>query len=215
MSDAPLIIVGAGGHGRVVADAALSAGRRVLSFVDAQPPQAELLGLPVRQLEASQIPALAAELGAELVVAVGDNWARKSLQTALAAADARLGSVLHPSCIVAASASLGPGVVILAGAIVGVAARIGAGSIINTGARVDHDANIGAFSHLSPGATLGGEVTLGEGTHLAVGVSVRNRISVGAWSIVGVGAAVVQDLPDHVLAFGVPAKVVRALEPPR
>jgi sugar O-acyltransferase (sialic acid O-acetyltransferase NeuD family) len=215
MSDAPLIIVGAGGHGRVVADAALEAGRRVLAFVDAQPRSQELLGIPVHHVQALEIPAFASQLGAEVVVAIGDNWARKAMQEALVAAAVPLASVLHPSSVVAKSALLGSGVMILAGAVVGVAARIGDGSIINTGARIDHDGAIGAFSHLSPGATLGGEVTVGEGTHLAVGVSVRNRVSIGCWSLVGVGAAVVKDLPERVMAFGVPARVVGPWKSPR
>lgn len=214
MTPPPLLIVGAGGHGRVVADAARCAGRRVVAFADAQPRRAELLGIPVEQAEVAAIPALATSLGAEVVVALGDNRLRKAVQEALAFAGLPLGCVVHPSSTVASSASLGAGTVVLAGAIVGVAAKIGEGGIINTGARVDHDGDIGAFCHLSPGATLGGEVTIGEGTHLAVGVSVRNRIRIGCWSLIGVGAAVVKNVPDAVLAFGVPARIVRSLEPP-
>lgn len=213
MSQAPLIIVGGGGHGRVVADAALEAGRSVLAFVDARPSSAELLGIKVEQLEAADVPAFAADHGAEVVIAIGDNRTRKRILELLRAAGTPLASVLHPSSVIAASAVLGAGVMILARAIVGVSARIGDGSIINTGASVDHDGSIGAFSHLSPGVTLGGEVTVGEGTHLAIGVSVRNRVQIGAWSLVGVGAAVVGNLPDRVKAVGVPARVVGAWEP--
>jgi acetyltransferase EpsM len=184
----------------------------VLAFVDAQPQQPELLGIPVRQADVAAIPALVTGLGAEVVVALGDNRLRKAVQEALVLAGLPISCVVHPSSTNAASARFGPGTVILAGGIVGVAANIGEGSIVNTGARVDHDANIGAFSHLSPGVTLGGEVTVGEGTHLAVGVSVRNRVTIGCWSLIGVGAAVVSDVPDRVLAFGVPARVVRSLE---
>jgi sugar O-acyltransferase (sialic acid O-acetyltransferase NeuD family) len=214
MTDAPLIILGAGGHGRVVADAALSSGRRVLSFVDEGSTMPEMHGVPVRRLDVAGALDLASQHDAELVVAIGDNRTRKKLQEELAAAGARLASVLHPSSVIASSATIGRGTVILACAVVGVDARIADGCIVNTGARVDHDGNIGAFSHLSPGATLGGQVSLGEGVHLAVGVSVRNRVHIGAWSIIGVGAAVVQDVPESVMAYGVPARVVRSLEPP-
>src|SRR5213075_1704327 len=110
MSDAPLIIVGAGGHGRVVADAALEAGRRVLAFVDAEPRSQELLGIAVHHVQAPYIPAFASQLGAEVVVAIGDNRARKAVQEALVATGVPLASVLHPSSVIAKSALLGSGV---------------------------------------------------------------------------------------------------------
>lgn len=210
---APLLILGAGGHGRVLADAAVSAGRRVLAYADEEPRAESYAGVPVRKIRASAVPQLAAELGAEVVVAVGSNRTRQRLQLELQRADVPLGTIVHPSSVIAASARLGAGVVVLAGAVVGVDVELLEGCIVNTGARVDHDGVIGAFSHLSPGATLGGEVSVGEGTHLAVGVSVRNRIRIGRWCMVGVGAAVVKDLPDAVLALGVPARPVGPWEP--
>jgi sugar O-acyltransferase (sialic acid O-acetyltransferase NeuD family) len=210
---APLLVLGAGGHGRVVADAAVSAGRRVLAFADEAPRAESYGGIPVRKAPASAVPRLAAELGAEVVVAVGSNWARQRLQLELGRANVPLATIVHPSSVVAASARLAAGVVVLAGVVVGVDVQLLEGCIVNTGARVDHDGIIGAFSHLSPGATLGGEVSVGEGTHLAVGVSVRNRVRIGSWCMVGVGAAVVKDLPDGVLALGVPARPVAPWEP--
>lgn len=212
MNGRPLLVVGAGGHGRVVADAALSAGRIVSCFVDARPSCAQLLGAPVEKVATDEIPARAAQLGADVIVAIGDNRTRQSVQQFLQAARVPLAVVAHPSSVVAASASLGAGAVLLARTVVGVDALIGEGAIINTGAQVDHDCQIGAFCHLSPAVALGGEVVVGEGTHLAVGVRSRNRIRIGAWSVVGVGAAVVKDIPDRVVAYGVPARVVAALE---
>ncbi|RYZ08836.1 MAG: acetyltransferase [Myxococcales bacterium] len=203
-----LFVLGAGGHGRVVADAAIEAGWSVRGFLDARPTRAELLGLPVHPLASEDVAEFIRARDASVVVAVGDNRKRQELQRALADGGVPIATVVHPSSVVARSARLGAGAMVLASSVVGVDASIGAGCIINTGVRVDHDGVIGEYAHLSPGVSLGGEVTVGEGTHLGVGVSVRNRVSIGSWSMVGVGAAVVKDLPASVKALGVPARVV-------
>lgn len=205
----PLLVVGAGGHGRVVADAARAIGLPIAGWCDDQMCGQSLLGVNVFAADAASIAAVAHELQAGVVVAFGDNAKRRRLQLELVQAGLRLISVVHPSAIVCGGVRLGAGCMVLAGAIVGVDAEIGDGAIINTAVSVDHDNQIGAFAHLSPGVHTGGEVQVGEGSHLAVGVSVRNRVSIGAWSLVGVGAAVVSDIPDFVVAYGVPARVVR------
>jgi UDP-N-acetylbacillosamine N-acetyltransferase len=207
----PLLVLGCGGHGKVVADAALVGGTRVLGFAD----DAErwrggsLLGLPVLAIGRAETLALCRKEGAEIVLAIGDNRTRQRVFRELLAEGLSLATVIHPTAIIAPSATVGIGTVVFAGTIVNADARIGQNVILNTGVRVDHDNVIGDHAHLSPGVTLGGTVTVGEGTHLAVGVSVRNNVAVGAWSVVGVGAAVVGAIPDEVVAFGTPAKVVR------
>ena len=210
-STRPLVVVGSGGHGRVVVDAARAAGRAVVGFSDADPALRgeTVLGVAVLATTVDETVALCRAEGAEVVLAVGDNRRRASLHDELAGRGVDLGSVLHPTAVIAASASLGRGTVVFAGVIVNAGAMIGEDVILNTGARVDHDARIGAHAHLSPGVTLGGTVTVGEGAHLGVGVSVRNDTTIGAWTTVGVGAAVVADLPAGVVAHGVPARVIR------
>jgi sugar O-acyltransferase (sialic acid O-acetyltransferase NeuD family) len=208
-----LVVLGAGGHGKVVADAARAAGDDVLAFADADPSRLglEVMGIPI---VAGDVPSLAryCEREAAMVaVAVGHNAARKRLFGELGAAGVRLASVVHPTATLAPSVQVGAGAVVFAGAIVNVSSLIGAGAIVNTGVRLDHDGSLGEFAHVSPGVSTGGEVLIGEGAHLAVGVSVRNRVRIGAWSVVGVGAAVVSDLPDRVVAYGVPARIVRAV----
>lgn len=207
-----IIIVGGGGHGRVVAEAARAAGARVVAFADAVLAGSLVDGVPVIDAEPTVVARACFEHGAVAAVAIGDNATRQRMHAALAAAGVTIASVIHPSAIVLGGAQLGVGVQVLAGAVLGVGSVIGDGCIVNTSASIDHDCRVGAFCHLSPGVHTGGQVELGEGVHLAIGVSVRNRLTVGAWSQIGVGAAVVTDVPAHVVAYGVPARIIRQLE---
>jgi sugar O-acyltransferase (sialic acid O-acetyltransferase NeuD family) len=207
-----LVVLGAGGHGKVVADAARAAGIHVVAFADADPARrgTRLLGLPVLDGELEALRAFCEREGAQTVVAIGENATRRRVFEALRAGGVPLANVVHPSAVLAPEVTLGVGVVVMAGVIVNVSSVIGDNAILNTGVRLDHDNTLGAHAHVSPGVCTGGEVKIGEGSHLGVGVSVRNRVSIGAWSVIGVGAAVVSDLPDGVVAYGVPARVVRA-----
>jgi UDP-N-acetylbacillosamine N-acetyltransferase len=211
-----LFIVGAGGHGKVIADAARAAGRRVLGFFDARAEfrGSTILGLPVIVGDSADLARRCAEASAAAVLGIGDNRRRAALFAELCGLGVPITSVIHPSAVVAPSVEVGAGVVALAGAIVNPDTRVEDGAILNTGVRVDHDSVIGAHVHLSPGVALGGTVRIGEGTHLGVGVSVRNNVTIGTWSTVGVGAVVIADVPDRVVAYGVPARVVRSLPAP-
>ncbi|WP_428262265.1 NeuD/PglB/VioB family sugar acetyltransferase [Haliangium sp.] len=207
-----VVIYGAGGHGKVVADAALAGGWSVLGFADDDPDKAdaEVAALPVLAIGRADLISLCRRRGAAVICAVGDNAGRRAQQQALAGAGLELATVVHPAAVVARSARLGPGAVLLAGAIVNPDAEIGPGAIVNTAASIDHDNRIGAFAHVSPGAHTGGTVVVGTGTHVGIGAAVRNDITIGAWSIIGAGAVVVADIPDRVVAYGNPARVVRA-----
>lgn len=212
MSLGALIIVGGGGHGRVVADAARAAGAQVVAFADAALAGGVVDGVPVIDAEPAVVARAALQRGAGAAVAIGHNATRQRVHASLAEAGVTIASVIHPSAVVLGGAQLGVGVQVLAGAVLGVGAALGDGCIVNTSASIDHDCRVGPFCHLSPGVHTGGQVELGEGVHLAIGVSVRNRVKVGAWSQIGVGAAVVGDVPAHVVAYGVPARIVRRLE---
>jgi sugar O-acyltransferase (sialic acid O-acetyltransferase NeuD family) len=204
----PLLILGAGGHGKVVADACLAAGGRVAGFVDADPDLTgdEVLGLPVLGV-VNRLEHLAREHGvAAVALGVGDNRARLELAREVRRANLDLATVVHPRATVAASAVLGPGVVICAGAAVCVEARVGAASIVNTNAVVDHECVLGEATHVCPAAALAGRVSVAEGGFVGIGASVLPCLSIGAWAVVGAGAVVREDAPAAATVVGVPAR---------
>jgi sugar O-acyltransferase (sialic acid O-acetyltransferase NeuD family) len=205
-----LVVYGASGHGSVVADTATAAGYDVIGFVDDREEVAgtEHAGLPVlggRDVALEQ----ARTHGDRVVVAIGDNAVRRRIAEALRDHGVEVVSVVHPRATISPRATLCAGTVVFAGVVVQPGASVGRDCILNTGTTVDHDCSLGDGVHLSPGVHLGGTVVVGDESHLGVGVCVRNNLSIGARTVVGVGAAVVADLPDDVVAYGVPARVQR------
>lgn len=205
-----LLICGTGGHAKVVADAALSSGWEVLGFLDMDPSKAggTQLGLPILAADEYQAVNICKERHARIVVAIGSNAVRKRVYETLCAGGLEVATIVHARAVVASSSPVGAGTVVFAGAIVNPDSRLGCNVIVNTAASIDHDNIIGDHAHVSPGAHLGGTVVVGEGTQVGVGATIRNNITIGAWSVIGAGAVVVKDVPERVVVFGVPAKVM-------
>lgn len=209
----PLLILGAGGHGRVVADIALAAGHRIAGFVDAR---AEAPALPGLALFADREAARRAAPDARWVVAIGDNAVRARVAAELAAAhgathaETAFATLVHPSATVSPHARLGPGTVVMAGAVINPGTVVGRHAIVNTGACIDHDNRIGDHASFAPRAVSGGNVTVGEGTAVGIGAVVRHGVTIGEWTVIGAGAVVLEDMPALVSAWGVPCRVVRA-----
>lgn len=148
-------------------------------------------------------------------VGIGDNGARKRVASMLEARHPglRFATLVHASASVSRTAVLEEGVLICAGAVVGPGARIGRHVIVNTGASVDHHACVGPFASLAPGARTGGGAVVGEGSAVGMGTVIHQGIKVGSDSVVGSMALVNRDLPDRVVAYGHPCRVVRGREP--
>ena len=209
-----IVIVGAGAHGAVVADIlqrARDAGGRAdaIGFVDDTPGAvgSTVLGLPVL----GAVAALSAIPHDEVIVAVGDNGARRAITERLQESGERLATAVHPRACVAAGVVLGAGSVVCAGAVIAPLVELGAGVIVNTQASVDHHSIVGDFAHVSAGATVGGRVVLGSEVLIAVGAAVVSGLSIGARTTIGAGAVVLSAIPADVVAFGVPARVRRSL----
>jgi acetyltransferase EpsM len=195
----PVAVIGAGGHGRVVAAALMAAGWGVAGYYDDDPAtwgreigDSRVLG-PIHEVSRGT--------ARRAVVAIGDNRVRQLLAETI---DLDWVTVVHPFSWVDASVSLGPGTVVAAGTVVQPGAVIGAHVILNAGALVNHDAVVGDYAHIS-GAHLGAEASAGQGALLAVGSTVVARVRVGPWATVGAGAVALRDVAPDITVVGVPA----------
>ena len=200
-----LLIIGAGGHGAVVADAALESGNWTeIALLDDNPPGASVLNWPV----VGGLEDLNKHLDAdtEAVVAVGDNERRLNILDSIASNSGVLVSVVHPRACVSRSAAIRTGSVLCAGAIVNARASLGSGCIVNTGATVDHDCVIGDGVHISPGANLAGGVIVGDCAWIGIGAAIKEGTQIGRDAVVGAGAAVISDVADGEKVGGVPAQ---------
>lgn len=197
-----VVVIGAGGHAKVVLATLQACGYAVSMIVDDDPAKwgRNLLGVPVHggTLELLHVP------GVRAVIAVGDNAAREAIAERLR--DVEWLTLVHPGAYVHPSVHIDPGTVVFAGAVIQPDSRIGAHVIVNTTASVDHDCIVGDCSHLAPGVHLAGNVRVGRGAFLGIGSVVAPGLRIGDWTTVGAGAVVVTDLPDRVTAVGTPAR---------
>lgn len=203
-----LVIVGMGGHGRVIFEAALASGKyEILGFVDEKPGsprQSEYLGNfdILKTLDAS----------VQVIVAIGDNSVRESVAGRLKAIvpGVTFATIIHPFSFVASDAAVGAGSVIFAGAVVQSSVRIAEHVVVNTGACVDHDGVLKDFSSVGPGAVLGGEVTIGKRAFVALGAKVKHGLVIADDVVLGAGSMLLADLSSACVAVGVPAKFLKS-----
>jgi len=144
-----------------------------------------------------------------MVIAVGDEVKRTTFAAIAVDAGFELCTVVHPSAVIPPDVRMGLGTVIFAGAVVQTGSQIGDNVIVNTCASVDHDCRIGDGAQLAPRVTLGGGVKVGDLSFIGIGATVINEIKIGRNCLIGAGAVVVRHIPDHSVAYGVPARVVR------
>jgi UDP-perosamine 4-acetyltransferase len=211
----PVIVVGGGGHAKVLVSTLLLQQRRVLGFVDLKSSLPPLLG--VAYLGDDGAVFVHPPDKVRLVNGVGSISSTDLHRTVYEKFREKqyfFETVIHPSAIIAPDVRIEDGVQVMAGVVVQPGSRLGANVIINTGALVDHDCSIEAHTHIAPGVTLSGHVHIGKGAHIGTGASIIQGIKVGAASIVGAGAVVVSDVPAGVTVVGVPAgSVARRIAP--
>lgn len=200
------IVLGGGGHARVVLDLLTVLGADVLGYTD--PSGASALG---------EVPCLGGDdaldayapdrvLLANGLGSVGEPAARAALYARFTAGGYTFPPLVHPGAVVSASAALGAGTQVMAGAVLQAGVRTGANVLVNTRASVDHGCVLGDHVHVAPGVTLSGDVRVGARTHLGTGAVVVQGVAIGAGCLVAAGAVVVRDLPDGAAVVGVPAR---------
>lgn len=197
-----LIIIGASGHGKVVADIASHCGYGDICFLDDDYTLKSCMGYPVigKSSDAEEYR------GCDFVVAIGNQKTREKVQEKLQRVRLDIASLAHPDAVIADSVSIGVGTVIMAGAVVNPDSMIGKGCIINTGSSVDHDNVIEDYVHVSVGAHLAGMVRIGKGTWIGAGAVVGNNVNICGNCMIGAGAVVVKDIDEPGTYVGVPAR---------
>ena len=206
----PLVIWGASGHALVVADIVRMQGvYKIAGFlddIDLSRRGSAFCGATILGGR-EQLEVLRAEGITHILLGFGDCNMRLEFTELLQSQGFSLPTAIHPRSVVASDVSIGPGTVIAAGAVVNPGSRIGKSVIINTCASVDHECVIDDAAHIGPGAHLAGRVIVGKATQISIGATVIDRIRVGDRAIIGAGAVVVDDIPDEVVAYGVPARI--------
>lgn len=207
---ARIVIVGGGGHARVVADTLTASGRRaeIAGFVDTDP-AADIPGI-ARLGDDRAIGADPRTLAVLGIGAVGIPHPRIEVQRRLEGAVGGWTTAIHPRATLAADVSFGPGTVVMAGAIIQPGARIGSHCIVNTGVIVEHDVIIGDHAVLSPGCVIGGGTVIGSASFIGLGARLRDHITIGACALVAMGSVVVADVAPGASVRGVPARSVPA-----
>lgn len=198
-----LIIVGAGGYGKVIADIAVKNGYTDINFLDDQMTD-NCIGFPVIG-KCSEIEAFD-DGNTDFIIGIGSNATRKLIAGKY---NVNWSVLIHPSAQIAFNASVGKGTVVMAGAVVNACAAIGEHCIINTSAVIEHDNVIKDYVHISPNVALGGTVHIGDRTHIGIGATVINNTEICGDCIVGAGAVVVKDIKDSGIYIGVPARKIR------
>lgn len=195
-----LIIIGAGGHGKVIADAALKNGYTNICYIDDHA-KGEIMGFPIIGT-CEDIERLNDE-NTDFIIGIGNNDVRKKVAETH---DLNWVSIVHPSAQIAFNAEIGKGTVVMANAVVNVGATIGEHCIINTGAIVEHDNMIENYVHISPNVALGGTVRIGSLTHVGIGATVKNNIDICSDCTIGAGAVVVKNIKEPGTYVGAPIR---------
>lgn len=196
-----LIIIGASGHGKVIADIAKKIGYNEIVFLDDNENVHECGGYPVVGKSSD-----ATGIDADVIVAIGNAKIRKRILASID--ESRITTLIHPDAVVAEDVVVGVGTVIMAGAVINPCVKIGRGCIVNTSSSIDHDCSVGDYVHVSVGAHLCGTVSVENGTWIGAGATISNNVTICENCMIGAGAVVIQDIKESGTYVGVPVKTV-------
>ena len=195
-----IIIIGASGHGKVLADLAIKNQYEIIGFLDDGKPEGEICGFPI--LGKSE-KCLEYREQCEFVIAIGNNAVRKKIAETY---PLKWATLIHPTAVLGMNVKISEGTVVMANAVINPEAVVGKHCIINTAAVVEHDNVLGDYVHISPNAALAGTVHVGSQTHIGIGAAVRNNIDIAANVVIGAGAVVVKNIFEQGVYVGVPAE---------
>lgn len=199
-----LVIIGASGHGKVIADIALKLGYEIVGFLDDNDSVKEICGFPVLGVIEKNYDYKDA---CEFIIAIGNNSIREKIAEQY---DVKWATLIHPTAVIGMHAQVGQGTVVMANAVINSCANIGKHCIINTGSIVEHDNVLEDYVHISPNVALAGTVHIGKRTHIGVNACVKNNINITNDVIVGAGAVVAKDIKEEGVYVGVPAKRIKS-----
>ncbi|MDK2811708.1 MAG: hypothetical protein PWR27_2417 [Petroclostridium sp.] len=201
-----LIIIGASGHGKVVADIARKMNKwQSIAFLDDDESIKISMGLEVIGKTAD---AFTYKDEADFFVAIGNNAIREKVQEMLIEEGLNVVSLVHPSAVIGTDVEVGIGTAVMAGVVINISTRIGKGCIINTSSSLDHDNVLEDYVHVSPGASLAGTVRVRKGSWLGIGSVVSNNVNICSGCKVGAGAVVVKDITEPGTYVGVPVRKI-------
>jgi sugar O-acyltransferase (sialic acid O-acetyltransferase NeuD family) len=192
-----MILYGASGHAKVIADILSANGITISELFDDNDTVKSLQGISVVKPHKTD---------EQLIISIGNNAIRKKIAESN---KYRFGVAIHPSAIVSPSATIGEGTVVMQGAIIQADAVIGKHCIINTGATIDHECKIGDYVHISPNTSLCGNVIIGEGTWIGAGSTIIQGVEIGDWTTIGAGSTVIKNVESSVTAVGCPIRIIK------
>lgn len=198
-----LVIIGASGHGKVIADIALKTGYEVIGFLDDNDTLQENCGFPVLGKTKDIVKY---KDQCEFVIAIGNNSIRENVAEKY---NVQWATLIHPAAVLGINVQVGEGTVVMANAVINPCASIGKHCIINTGAIIEHDNTLEDYVHISPNATLAGTVCVGRKTHIGVGACVKNNVIIAENVVIGAGAVVVKDIEESGVYVGVPIHILK------
>lgn len=208
MNVKPVIIIGNGGHSRVLIDTLQLQKREILGFVAPQE-ESNLIQIPYLGNDENVLKYCPTEI--ELINAIGsvsNTNLRKDLFEYFKSKDYSFSNVIHPSAVISETVTLGEGIQVMAGAVIQPFSNIADNTIINTSSSVDHDCTIGKHCHIAPGTILSGGITVGEGTHIGTGSTVIQNVHIGKKVLIGAGSLILHHVADNKKVYGTPAKEV-------
>jgi sugar O-acyltransferase (sialic acid O-acetyltransferase NeuD family) len=200
-----LLIIGSGGHGKVVLDCVRDQYNSI-TFMTNDIHSTGISGYPLLYEQEVSVDYVLKNFD-ELIVAIGNNNARLKISMGYASRGMKLATIIHEKAVISKYAKIGDGTVVVANAVINPFATVGKYCIINTGAIIEHDCRLKDGVHISPNAAMGSNVVIGEKTWVCLGSSIANNIKIGDNSVIGAGSVIIKDVPDNVLAAGVPATI--------